>query len=88
MTVTLHDPPPNGEPKDWQVGQCKSDDISISMDCSFGLVRSWSRLPDGSLRLSWQFASCAEPAGCYLAVLPPAKAYPPIARTPRFITSR
>lgn len=83
VTVTLHDPPPNVGPEHLQLGQCTEEDLRPVMDCRlrFG---SWTRLPDGALRQQWRIAAPCEAPGCYLAIAPPSKGHPDVARTQWF----
>jgi hypothetical protein len=93
LTVTLHDPPPYVDPaRRLIVGQCASNDLRRINDCRVrfvgnGQTQAWTKLADGSLRQRWEVIDCNNAAGCYLAVQPPAKGFPPVARTPRFTVS-
>jgi len=86
VPVTLHDPPPNVDLERLQLGQCSAEDLRIVEDCTYRFGQ-WTRLPDGSLRQQWKIAGgCAAP-GCYLAIPPPTKGVPEVARTERFSVS-
>ena len=83
VTATFHDPPPNVDLDRLLLGQCSAEDLRIVEDCRYRFG-PWTRLPDGSLRQQWKIAGgCAAP-GCYLAIPPPTKGVPEVARTERF----
>jgi hypothetical protein len=93
LTVTLHDPPPYVDPaRRLIVGQCASNDLRRINDCRVrfvgnGQTQAWTKLANGSLRQRWKVIECNSAAGCYLAVQPPAKGFPPVARSTRFTVS-
>jgi hypothetical protein len=86
VTVTLHDPPAHTDMRGHHVVQCGREDLRAVLDCGFdfpGTDEPWAPSPDGSLQRTWRVTRCGMPT-CYLALAPPVKGYPDIARTERF----
>jgi hypothetical protein len=94
LTVTLHDPPPFVNPgRRLTLAQCASDDLRVVWDCRRkapggpNAPQPWEELADGSLQQRFEVIPCWKPSGCYLAIEPPLKGHPGVARTPRFAIS-